>query len=87
MAQGLDALRQELDNYFGALNELSSGIDRAVPEKPEALLLYDATQDQRVPLVAGGILDQPHIWMQECALCKTARDTFAALNNAPEEGK
>ena len=34
-------------------------------EKPEALILYEQVTSFGLPLVSGGIMDQPHIWLQE----------------------
>ena len=65
LAQNLLELQEALGEYYGALNELKHGLEATVPEKPEALILYDQIKEFGVPLVSGGVLEQPWIFMQE----------------------
>ena len=72
----LDKLRNEIRNYLGALNEMLMGLKPdATIEKPEALVLYDKCKSMNLPLVAGGLMDQPHVWLLEFEVCEqeTAR--------------
>ena len=67
----LDKLRNEIRNYLGTLNEILMGLKPdTVVEKPEALALYDKCKMVGLPLVAGGLMDQPHIWLKEFEVCE-----------------
>ncbi len=76
-------LRSELRNYYGALNEIEMGLKPAkIPEKPEALALFEQCQALHIPLVQGGVRDQPHIWLMEYAVCAQERELWQALREA-----
>jgi hypothetical protein len=65
---GLDKLDNALDNYFGALNEHSTGMGSgSIPEKPDALVLMEQSQALGLPFVGNSVIDQPYIWLQEVA--------------------
>jgi hypothetical protein len=51
-----------------------------VPEKPEALVRYQQCKLLGLQLVEGGLLDQPHIWLQEVAV---VAETEALYNMLP----
>lgn len=34
-----------------------------IPIKPDELVVYELIQSTGLPLIAGGLVDQPHIWM------------------------
>jgi len=65
VAGKLEKLRDEIREYYGLLNELKAGLKVDFPEKPEAMTLYERCRSTGLPLVAGGVLDQPHIWLLE----------------------
>jgi len=82
LAEKLDELRNYLLDYYGSLNEyLTSGnlTNVVIPEKPEALLRDEQCQALGLPLVAGGVLDQPYIWMQELGIIREIQAIFRAL--------
>ena len=54
-----------MGDYFGTINELKHGLEASLPSKPEALILYEQIKEFGVPVVHGGIMDQPWIFMQE----------------------
>jgi len=61
-----------------------------VIEKPDALVLYEQIKSTGVLLNAGGLLDQPYVFMLEYAICAEVDMTFAAIkkhNEQQEEGK
>lgn len=39
------------------------GASSIPPKKPDILVTYQMLQKQRLPLVAGGLMDQPHFWL------------------------
>jgi len=41
------------------------GASNKVPKKPDILVAHEMCVKQRLPLVAGGLLDQPHFWLME----------------------
>jgi len=53
-----------------------------LPEKPEALILYEQTKELGIPLVEGGVVDQPHIWMEQYAVCAMRTKMWDALDAA-----
>lgn len=66
-------LRNILFEYYGQSNEVRLNIKikpEDIVEKPEALVRYEQARDLGIPYVAGGLLDQPYIWMQEHGIIK-----------------
>lgn len=55
--------REELIEYFGELNELKFGARSKVPKKPDLLATYEIVTELNMPVVAGGLMDQPYIWL------------------------
>lgn len=83
---GLRRLREELQDYFGALNELQAGIKGTkIPDQPEALKKWRQCQTLGLPLCSGGVMDQPHIWLMEIAVVIEMQQLFAALERAAAE--
>lgn len=77
----LNTLREYLREYFGALNELRAGIARKdMPPKPTALILYEQCNKMQIPLVSGGVMDQPHIWLLEWAVVQEELDMWKAVH-------
>jgi len=92
--QNLEELRLELQNYFGLLNEImlmntvAAGSNSSKkPIKPEALWLYEQCKQTGLPLVSGGVLDQPHIWLQEYMICEQETTRFANLREVANRSK
>ena len=65
--ESLTKLRDEVVDFYGALNEVRANARSAknLPEEPDAMYLYKKCKSMGIPLVAGGLLDQPHIWLLE----------------------
>lgn len=55
-----------------------------LPEKPEELRLYELAKKTGLPLVAGGLLDQPHMWLDAIELIESIQKiyTLQAQTNA-----
>jgi hypothetical protein len=83
--EALERLRVELDDYYGALFEVQQGTKEFVPEPPEALLYFKMCKEMRIPLVAGGVMDQPHIWLMEYAICENKSVFYENQNRASQE--
>lgn len=81
----LQELRAALEDYYGGLNELKEGLRQTVPEPPEALVYWRQCRALGIPLVAGGLLEQPHIWLLELAIVKEVEDTFEIANALAQE--
>lgn len=82
----LQDLRKELENYFGFMNEVRMGLTTKIPEPPEALVRWHQCQTTGLPLVAGGLLDQPHIWLRELAVVIEISTLFERINREqPQE--
>lgn len=81
LGERLDGLRAALREYFGAINEVKEGL-HVEPErlvKPDALVAFETCQNLGIPIVGGGLLDQPHIWLMEYIICQQETELFAAL--------
>lgn len=63
VAEILDETRDEVREYFGAMNEVRLGARSKVPPKPDKLRVYEAVKESGLPILAGGFMDQPYIWM------------------------
>ena len=82
----LDKLRNEIRNYLGVLNEMLMGLKPdATIEKPEALVLYDKCKSMNLPLMAGGLMDQPHVWLLEFGVCEQETARFQAAQQKQSE--
>lgn len=78
----LDSLQVDVANYLGMLNQLAAGLRLAVEERyemPPELRLYYQMESTHLPLWEGGLLDQPHIWLQMLGVLRSTVDTFEAL--------
>ncbi|NLF50333.1 MAG: hypothetical protein GX577_04290 [Leptolinea sp.] len=75
-------MRSTLYEFYGTLNEIAKGLKpEVVIEKPEALVLYEQIKSTGVLLCAGGLLEQPWIFMMEYAVCSEVDAVFATLRN------
>ena len=63
VAEILDETRDEVREYFGAMNEVKLGARGRVPPKPDKLRVYEAVKESGLPILAGGFMDQPYIWV------------------------
>lgn len=82
----LAEFRLEVREYFGAMNELRMGLKPEKPPiKPGALSLLELCQSQGLPLVAGGLVDQPYIWLLQCDILQQEIELQRAVqrNTAP----
>jgi hypothetical protein len=94
LAGELEALRDELLDYFGAISEmrmlsesqpnLASTIK--IPKKPEPLVLWEKCQALGLPLYEGGLLDQPYIWIEQVAVIMDVQTVFNAVNKRGTDG-
>jgi hypothetical protein len=74
--EALGKLREELQEYYGALEGLKIGFQTAIPDKPDALILCDQIKEMGIPLVAGGLMDQPYIWLLEYRICMEEKEIY-----------
>lgn len=75
----LQDLRRALEDYYGVLNAVKMGAATEIPEPPEALVRYRQCQITGLPLVAGGLMDQPHIWLMEMSIVIEVTQLFERL--------
>lgn len=70
-------LREKLENYFGAINEARMGVLTGdFPEKPEELRLYELSKSTGLPLVVGGLMDQPHMWLDQIEMIENIKKLY-----------
>jgi len=68
----IDKLKVSINDYYGTINEnLLTHSSKPLPEKPEAMYIYENCKSMGIPLVSGGYNDQPHIWLIEWNIVKT----------------
>jgi hypothetical protein len=76
--------KQEIRDYFGAINLAKATSNfKKIPEKPAVLVYYEQCKALRVPLVAGGLMDQPYVWLEQYAAC----DHVVAIQNLSMPGQ
>jgi hypothetical protein len=80
----LNELRVALQEYYGGLNELKVGLRKEPPEMPEALKLWKKCKKLGIPLVAGGVLEQPHIWLLEVGVVTEVEELYSIINAAAD---
>jgi len=83
----LSKLREAISNYYGALSEIREGHKVPLPDKPEALYLYEQCKEMKMPLVTGALRDQPHIWMMEWRVCDNEVSLWETLAAAQEQAQ
>lgn len=78
----MDALEEELLDYYGFENQTMAGLQvKAVP-KPAELVRYEQVNIMGLPLVEGGVLDQPHIYLLEYGTCRKIHNLITAMREA-----
>jgi hypothetical protein len=80
----LKKLQDDIIEYYGALNEVKAGARGAgkLPPKPDAMILYEKCKSTGLPLRAGGLLDQPHIWLLEWEVVDNTVKAMERLSEA-----
>jgi hypothetical protein len=81
----LEKIKEELQEYYGLLNELQMGVTTKPPQKPNCLEVYDLYESIGLPLVAGGLLDQPHIWLMEYQTTKNQKELLEMILSAAKK--
>lgn len=80
----LDQLEEQLLNYYGAINEISMGLNVKVPEKPAILAYVEQFEYMKIPFVSGGLFDQPFILMEMVHKCIEVRLLQEAVKQAQQ---
>jgi hypothetical protein len=70
----LEETQNEIQEYYGLLNELRMGASSKVPQKPDILTLYENLNSSGLPLWSGGYMDQPYITSEMLQTTKTVVD-------------
>jgi len=55
-------------------------------EKPDELKKYEQMKETGLPLVAGGVMDQPHIWLSMLGVIKNTLALFQAMSRIQQSG-
>jgi hypothetical protein len=76
----LEKQKLEIEDYYGSINEIKMGVISKMPKKPELLATVDLIKETGLPLVAGGLMDQPHIWLLQLEMVHDVQDLFRALD-------
>jgi hypothetical protein len=84
----LSQLELELDEYFGGINEIKAGLmPEKLPEKPVAYIFYEQCKELNLPLIEGGIMDQPHIWLMQWAVCMQREALWRSIDERSQSRK
>lgn len=83
----LKELENALVEYYGAMNMLQEGMNVPIPEKPVALEKYEQCLALGLPLVAGGLQSQPHIWLLEVGVIRNVQMIQALSTNGERDAK
>lgn len=86
LALALEQLENDLIAFYGALTELRNGLRADVPEKPDALTYTEQIQKTQALPYAGGILDQPYLFMREYKKCLDITLLFERQWQAASQG-
>jgi len=84
LARALSDLTDALGDYYGQLNEVRLGLSDQLPSKPEAMVLHDQMQEFGIPIVDGGLLDQPFIFMMEYHTVRNMKQQMELVNKSSE---
>lgn len=85
LSERLKKLEVALREYYGAISELQMGLNVKIPPKPNALVQYERCQALGIPLVDGGVIDQPYEWLQELAVIIEQKTMFELLQKRQQE--
>lgn len=56
-----------------------------MPKKPDVLVAYERCQELNLPMTSGGVMNQPHIWLQEIAVAIDEKSRFEFLEKLAQE--
>jgi hypothetical protein len=73
--------------YFGSINEFKQGVlkEEKVPPKPVELLTYERIKSTGLHLYAGGLMDQPHIWLMQWEMVEAVLLMWEVINRQSEQ--
>lgn len=60
---------------------------KKMPPKPKALTEYERCKELGLPLFAGGVQDQPYLWLQEVAVVIEQKTLFELLERRNAESE
>lgn len=73
-------MKEEIEEYYGCLAEIRAGIRKKPPEKPPILQTIDLMRKTGLPLVSGGLLDQPYTWLLQYSAAMDTVEAMEAIN-------
>lgn len=84
----LEKQTEQINDYFGSINELRAGVIpiEKVPNKPGILAAVELIESTGLPLWAGGLMDQPHIFLMQQEMVLGLKDLWDAINAAADQG-
>jgi|WetSurSiteA1Bulk_404760.scaffolds.fasta_scaffold361165_1 hypothetical protein len=78
LQEELEQLENSLLEFYGYENERLAGLKSDYVQKPIELIKMEQVQALGIPLVEGGLSDQPHIWIYEYAICNRVKTMIMA---------
>jgi hypothetical protein len=77
----LDQISDDIQEYYGLLNELKMGAISKPPEKPDILELYQSWKRSGLPFLAGGYVDQPYLLTVFMDTVQNVTEMMEIINN------
>ena len=82
----INAIKKEIEAYYNALNLALLSPPGAynpdsIPEKPDILISVEEIEQSGFLPMPGGLLNQPHLFMQEYFLVLTLKKMFDSFSN------
>jgi hypothetical protein len=79
----LGKLKKEIESYYNATNLVALSPPNAqvgtIPEKPDILICVEQIRSTGHLLMAGGLLNQPHIFMYEFEIASMLKDMLESF--------
>ena len=75
----LNKLAEDIEEYYGQLNEYRLGVTGKVPKKPDEVGIYEQVKATGLPLIAGGYADQPYVWLEIFAVVGSLMTLYETL--------
>lgn len=82
----LDEIEEQIQEYYGLLNELKMGARSTRPVKPDILVLYETLNTLNLPLVSGSYMDQPYITTEMLIATKNIVTMMEYLQSVNKQG-
>lgn len=78
------AMKKEIESYYNKINLVALSPPGAhietIPEKPDILIIVERIESSGKLLLDGGLMQQPHIFMEEYYLALSLKKLFDSIS-------